>query len=338
MVLFNADGSRAEMSGNGIRCFAQALAARRGDLAPQRILTDAGARRVDAVADRRPAHDRWRRSTWATVSRSRRARRLGATSAPIPTGPVAHLSVGNPHTVVGVDDVARRRPARARRRGAARQPRDHRGRARAATPSRCASTSAAPASPRPAAPAPCAAAWAAARWGLVDAGDGKLVVHMDGGSAKVALDRTTAADVSPDRPGHVRRHDRDRAPRSTISEQHPYSEALGATLIERAVRERIVLVGVTFPGVDRRRHRRQPRRAGARSIDTAGADEVGRHGAAPRPPGPHVVHRQGQGRGAARAVPRRRRRHRRVRQRADARPSSTTSRSCSAARRSTAPR
>ena len=30
----------------------------------------------------------------------------------------------------------------------------------------------------------------------------------------------------------------------------PYNEALGATLIERAVRERIVLVGVTFPGSD----------------------------------------------------------------------------------------
>ena len=26
MMLYNADGSRAEMSGNGIRCFAQALA------------------------------------------------------------------------------------------------------------------------------------------------------------------------------------------------------------------------------------------------------------------------------------------------------------------------
>src|SRR6478735_10684732 len=47
MVLYNADGSRAEMSGNGIRCFAQALAARRGDLSPQRIATDAGPRRVE---------------------------------------------------------------------------------------------------------------------------------------------------------------------------------------------------------------------------------------------------------------------------------------------------
>ena len=28
MVLYNADGGRAEMSGNGIRCFAQALAMR----------------------------------------------------------------------------------------------------------------------------------------------------------------------------------------------------------------------------------------------------------------------------------------------------------------------
>ena len=38
MALFNSDGSQAEMSGNGIRCFAQALARRRGDLLAQRIL------------------------------------------------------------------------------------------------------------------------------------------------------------------------------------------------------------------------------------------------------------------------------------------------------------
>ena len=46
MVLYNADGSRAEMSGNGIRCFAQALAAQRGDDADLLILTDAGDRLV----------------------------------------------------------------------------------------------------------------------------------------------------------------------------------------------------------------------------------------------------------------------------------------------------
>ncbi|MEZ5247816.1 MAG: hypothetical protein R2713_00940 [Ilumatobacteraceae bacterium] len=50
MWLYNADGSRAEMSGNGIRCFAQALALRRGDLDGQTILTDAGDRHVRLVA------------------------------------------------------------------------------------------------------------------------------------------------------------------------------------------------------------------------------------------------------------------------------------------------
>ena len=43
------------------------------------------------------------------------------------------------------------------------------------------------------------------------------------------------------RSNHLRRHDR--APMTNT----PYSEALGATLIERTLRERIVLVGVAFP-------------------------------------------------------------------------------------------
>ncbi|HAN34706.1 MAG TPA: hypothetical protein DCQ52_04425, partial [Acidimicrobiaceae bacterium] len=46
MVLYNADGTRPEMSGNGIRCFAQAVAMRRGDHLDQLILTDAGQRLV----------------------------------------------------------------------------------------------------------------------------------------------------------------------------------------------------------------------------------------------------------------------------------------------------
>jgi diaminopimelate epimerase len=56
MELRNADGSRAEMSGNGIRCLAQALLLARPTLAPQLpVLTDAGLRivtvhaRVDTV-------------------------------------------------------------------------------------------------------------------------------------------------------------------------------------------------------------------------------------------------------------------------------------------------
>ena len=55
----------------------------------------------------------------------------------------------------------------------------------------------------------------------------------------------------------------------------PYNEALGATLIERTKRERIVLVGVTRPG-----HTEDDTEAGLDElsllIDTAGADEAGR--------------------------------------------------------------
>jgi GTP-binding protein HflX len=55
----------------------------------------------------------------------------------------------------------------------------------------------------------------------------------------------------------------------------PYSEALGSTLIERAIRERIVLVGVTFPGsTDEDTDASLDELAAL--IDTAGADEVGR--------------------------------------------------------------
>jgi len=56
---------------------------------------------------------------------------------------------------------------------------------------------------------------------------------------------------------------------------NPYSEALGATLIERAIRERIVLVGVTFPGSDDEDTEASLDELAA-LIDTAGADEVGR--------------------------------------------------------------
>ena len=55
----------------------------------------------------------------------------------------------------------------------------------------------------------------------------------------------------------------------------PYSEALGATLIDRAVRERIVLVGVAFPDVTDEDAEASLDELGA-LVDTAGADEVAR--------------------------------------------------------------
>lgn len=56
---------------------------------------------------------------------------------------------------------------------------------------------------------------------------------------------------------------------------NPYQEALGQTLIERAFRERIVLVGVTLPPVTNEETDESLDEL-ALLIDTAGADEVGR--------------------------------------------------------------
>ena len=184
MMLFNSDGSRAEMSGNGIRCFAQALARRRGDLAPQCILTDAGDRLVtlyatndaeviEAAVDMGPVEQIAAPEDW---------HRIGTD----PLRPVSHLSVGNPHAVVGVDDVSivdlltlgeivpeinleLVEPG----------PEPHaitmRVHERGAGITEACGTGA------------CASAWAAMSWGLVDPAVREITVHMDGGDAKVRV-------------------------------------------------------------------------------------------------------------------------------------------------------
>lgn len=193
MVLFNADGSRAEMSGNGIRCFAQALAARRGDLTAQLILTDAGDRRVDVIATDDPD------TVLATVA-------MGAV-VPLaepdgwaelgchPDRPVAHLSLGNPHSVVGVDEVSVVELAALGAKvpqvnleivepGAHQHEIRMRVHERGAGITEACGTGA------------CAAAQAAASWGLATPCDGKLLVHMDGGSATVELDTPEVGHVT----------------------------------------------------------------------------------------------------------------------------------------------
>ncbi len=55
----------------------------------------------------------------------------------------------------------------------------------------------------------------------------------------------------------------------------PYNEALAATLIDRTIRERIVLVGVTLPGENEESTEASLDEL-ALLVDTAGADEVGR--------------------------------------------------------------
>jgi diaminopimelate epimerase len=182
MTLYNADGSRAEMSGNGIRCFAQALAARRGDMSDLLILTDAGDRLVELAATEDSA------TIEATVAMG------DVTSLDQPQGwaalechpdrPVAHLSLGNPHSVVGVDEVAavdlrtlgEKVPAinlEIIEPGPESNAITMRVHERGAGITEACGTGA------------CAAAYAARSWGLVSQGDGDVVVHMDGGSARV---------------------------------------------------------------------------------------------------------------------------------------------------------
>lgn len=193
MTLFNADGSLAMMSGNGIRCFAHELARRSGSLAPQTILTGSGPRTVTLAATSRAdtieasvdmgsvlpidAPDGWDR--------------IGAH----PDRPVAHLSLGNPHTVVGVDDVRAVDIAGLGRAvpstnleiiepGPEPNAVTMRVHERGAGVTEACGTGA------------CASAWAAASWGLVPASCAEVVVHMDGGSAKVRLHHPAAGEVT----------------------------------------------------------------------------------------------------------------------------------------------
>jgi diaminopimelate epimerase len=184
MTLFNADGSRAEMSGNGIRCFAQALAARRGDLADQLILTDAGERLVTLQATVDPATVS-ARVEMGDVSRLEEPEGW-ATLGCHPDRPVAHLSLGNPHSVVGVDDVTVVDLATLGGQvphvnleiiepGPEPDAVTMRVHERGAGITEACGTGA------------CAAAYAARSWGLVAAGGGEVVVHMDGGTATVSF-------------------------------------------------------------------------------------------------------------------------------------------------------
>ena len=192
MVLFNADGGRAEMSGNGIRCFAQALATRRGNLDPQRILTDAGERSVNLA----PTDDT------DTILASVHMGQVTTIPEPAewaalgchPDRPVAHVSLGNPHAVVGVDDVdvvdlltlgsqVPQLNLEIVEPGERQHEIRMRVHERGVGVTQACGTGA------------CAAAHAAAMWGLATPSDGKLVVHMDGGSATVELDAPG--------PGHV---------------------------------------------------------------------------------------------------------------------------------------
>ena len=191
MTLYNADGSRAEMSGNGIRCFAQALAARRGDLSDQMILTDAGDRLVvlDATDDPATITARVEMGDVSGLDEPGGWSALGCH----PDRPVAHLSLGNPHSVVGVDEVAAVDLAELGGQvpqinleivepGPESNAITMRVHERGAGITEACGTGA------------CAAAYAARCWGLVARSERHVVVHMDGGTATVSFD-----DDAPER-------------------------------------------------------------------------------------------------------------------------------------------
>ncbi len=191
MTLYNADGSRAEMSGNGIRCFAQALAVRRGDLSDQLIFTDAGDRLVvlDATDDPSTITARVEMGDVSTIDEPAGWSALGCH----PDRPVAHLSLGNPHSVVGVDEVAVVDLAQLGGQvpqvnleiiepGPEPNAVTMRVHERGAGITEACGTGA------------CAAAYAARSWGLVSRGVSEVIVHMDGGTATVRF-----SDEAPER-------------------------------------------------------------------------------------------------------------------------------------------
>jgi diaminopimelate epimerase len=196
MRLYNSDGSTAEMSGNGARCFAHALFrsdAARGERV-YRLHTDAGVREVTvgeqdsnsvvATVDMGEVSTIDAPANWAAIGTH-------------PDRPVVHVSVGNPHTVVGVDDVDSVDFGQLGRQlpqvnleiiapGPGRNAITMRVHERGAGITQACGTGA------------CASAWAALRWGLVSSTTERVevTVHMLGGDAVVTLNAPEAGRVA----------------------------------------------------------------------------------------------------------------------------------------------
>jgi diaminopimelate epimerase len=196
MRLFNSDGSLAEMSGNGIRCLAQAAFMADGLTTEvvYAVTTDAGERRVvvtprandsqtvDASVDMGPIGTLVEPTGWATLECD-------------PMRPVMHISVGNPHSVVGVEDVAivplkelgEKVPQinlEIIEPGPEVNAITMRAHERGAGITQACGTGA------------CASAWAAVQWGLVPASANEVIVHMDGGDVKVRVNEPKSGSVT----------------------------------------------------------------------------------------------------------------------------------------------
>jgi len=194
MQLFNSDGSSAEMSGNGARCFAHSLYradAARGERS-YRLHTAAGIRQVTVGAQASSGVPENADTVIASVDMGEVqpiAEPAGWSAIGThPDRPVMHLSVGNPHTVVGVEDVhdvdlltlGRKVPQvnlEVVAPGPERNGITMRVHERGAGLTQACGTGA------------CASAWAAVWWGLVPQASERVevVVHMPGGDAVVLV-------------------------------------------------------------------------------------------------------------------------------------------------------
>jgi len=194
MKLYNADGSTAEMSGNGIRCLAQAAFDADNHETPvsYTVTTDNGDRIVDvrpvspeqvlASVDMGAVTNISAPENWAAVGTD-------------PDRPVMHLSVGNPHAVVGVEDVQvvdlleiGRKIPQVNLEIVEPGPENHaitmRVHERGAGITQACGTGA------------CASAWAASKWGLVPASTKEILVHQPGGDATVRLNHPQEGHVT----------------------------------------------------------------------------------------------------------------------------------------------
>ena len=194
MELYNADGSRAEMSGNGIRCLAQAAYIADGCSGAHEysVFTDAGVRVLEVLCaepgDPHTLHVEVHMGAVENLSEPDNWALLECH----PDRPVRHVSLGNPHSVVGVDDVAvvdlaelGQKVPQVNLEIIEPGPEPHaitmRVHERGAGITMACGTGA------------CAAAEAAVAWGLVPASTPEVIVHMDGGDAKVRVDSSTRA-------------------------------------------------------------------------------------------------------------------------------------------------
>ncbi len=186
MRLYNSDGTIAEMSGNGIRCLVQAAhwALKGVAGAVYQVSTDAGSREaivtsewdddtIHISVDMGYVEDLAEPHSWASLQCD-------------PLRPVHHVSLGNPHSVVGVENVVDidllnlgslvpHVNLEVIEPGPETNAITMRVHERGAGITRACGTGA------------CAAADAALKWGFVPKSTDHVIVHMDGGDAHVRI-------------------------------------------------------------------------------------------------------------------------------------------------------